>query len=316
MARNITDAQRQITVPFPAKKVNWKRLILWIVLACVVVGGSVGGYYLYDQVTSTVEIPKPPVQSGVVASATPTETSPATQPETPMPPQNLEVEWQNINLPPLGRGFDQLCGLVIENNGNTISVYRAVGPAEGGTTTLYSYWKSEDSGNTWKEIEDVIISGDPPGALVPSEGESWGGDPHNPYFTEDQEEMRQAVDPLESFGKPWRTNQDDNNIFVVVQYMLSDGSKFRTHLEDPMTFVSRLFLSTNKGETWWQVNFPSWFVPYDAYPETLVLTLLRSAAPLPVNAIAVASSGDNLKLFIASFYSERTFWIATIKSPN
>ena len=304
-----------LTVSIPEKRINWKRLMVWLIVACVAVGGSVGGYYLYDQVTSVAELPKPPVQPEVVAPATPSETQTPTQPETPVPAKNLEVVWQEINLPPLGRGFDQLAGLVITDNGNTISAYRVVGPAKGGMATLYSHWKSEDGGNTWKGIEDVIISGDPPGVLVPSEGESVGGDPLNPYLAEDQEEMKQTVDPLEAFGRPWRISQN-NNIFVVVQYMLSDGSKFRAHLEDPITFVSRLFLSTNKGEIWWQINFPSWFVPYDAYPETPALTFLKSAAPLPVNAIAVASSGDNLELFIASFYSERTFWKATIKSPN
>ena len=64
-----------VTVSIPEKRVNWKRLIPWIVLACVVAGLSVGGYYLYDQVTSVAELPKPPVQPEVVAPATPSETA-------------------------------------------------------------------------------------------------------------------------------------------------------------------------------------------------------------------------------------------------
>ena len=72
MARHITDAQRQVTVPFPVKRVNWKRLMVWLIVACVAAGGSVGGYYLYDYVTSTVSQPPPVVQPPVVVPATPT----------------------------------------------------------------------------------------------------------------------------------------------------------------------------------------------------------------------------------------------------
>jgi len=117
MARQITDVHRPVTVPFPAKKVNWKRLMLWIVLACVVVGGSVGGYYLYDYVTSTVDLPKPPVKPGVVTPATPTETTAPAQSSDQMPV--LEVTWEEIKLPPLKYGYDDISGFLVENGGNT-----------------------------------------------------------------------------------------------------------------------------------------------------------------------------------------------------
>ena len=72
MARNITDAQRPLTVPFPVKRVNWKQLMVWLIVTCVVAGLSIGGYYLYDQVTSTAVQPPPVVQPPVVVPATPT----------------------------------------------------------------------------------------------------------------------------------------------------------------------------------------------------------------------------------------------------
>jgi len=142
MARNITGAQRQITVPFPEKRVNWKRLIIWIVLACVVVGGSIGGYYLYNQVTSTISQPSPVVQPPVVVPTTPNETPTQTQTESLDPIKNLQVTWET-NGPNDAGGME---AVVVDDNEGKI-IY-AVGLLPEQFRPDY-VWKSSDGGNSW-----------------------------------------------------------------------------------------------------------------------------------------------------------------------
>jgi len=317
MARNITDAQRQVTVPFPAKKVNWKRLMVWLIVACVVVGGSIGGYYLYNQVTSIATQPTPPAQPGVTAPATPDETSEPSQPETPAidPMPVLEVVWEEINLPPLEHGFDEIDGLLVKDGGKTIIVYRVVGPADGGKATLYSVWDTTDGGKTWKEVEQVIFS---PGQrkelgfFMPQE-RSWGGNVRDPYLSEREELVKGTPDPLTDFGPPFLVDRDPNNpdnILVVSWYRKSDGSDFIR----PGTPVGRLFLSMNSR--WYQMNFHPDFAPYDAFPETPQLTFLKLLPP-DILARIISTDDGSVELYMTGKTGD-TLWKAIVnsKSPN
>ena len=140
MARNITDAQRQVTVHFPERKINLKRLFINLILACVVIGGSVGGYYLYNEVTSTANLPKPQVPPNVVAPTTPTETP------TSILPQKLEVVWKS-NGPsgersPLASVISSLH--IIDREGNILIAVE-----------YGNIWYSRDEGNSWKSIAQI-----------------------------------------------------------------------------------------------------------------------------------------------------------------
>ena len=310
MAHQITDA-RQETVSIP-RKFNPKWLVISLVVACVI-GGSVGGYYLYDYVTSTVVQPPPVVQPRVVAPVTtPTETQTPAQPETPMPV--LEVAWEEVKLPPLKYGYDDISGLLIENGGNTISVYRCIGPANNGTATLYSLWRTTDGGKIWNQVEEVILYPDQEKQLgfVPMQ-DSWGGNQNNPYFSEREETLKSMPDPLTNFGNPYAVSRDPNNpdnIFVICQYGLTNESGV-TDWSGP---AARLFVSADGS--WYQTNFPPWLAAFDAYPETPQLTLLK---PFPsLVSIRIISSDDgSIKLFMAmALEKDGVFWKATIKSPN
>ena len=142
MARHITDAQRQVTLPLPKKRVNWKRLMVWLIVACVVAGGSVGGYYLYDYVTSTVSQPPPVVQPPVVVPATPSETQTPDPTKSPTPLKNLQVTWKS-NGPTDTGGI--LAVVVDDNQG---SIIYAVGLPPGQFHDLH-VWVSNDGGNSW-----------------------------------------------------------------------------------------------------------------------------------------------------------------------
>jgi len=309
MARKITDAQRQVIVGLPERRVHWKRLMTWIVLACVVAGLSVGGYYVYNQATSTVEIPKPQVPPSVITPATPSETPVPTQSESQMPV--LEVAWKKIELPPLRYGYDGIGGLLVENGGDTISVYRVMGPANDGEATLYSHWRTVDDGKTWNEVEELIIYPDQEKQLgfVPRE-RSWGGDPRNPYLSAG-EIITGMPDPLTDFGNPYSVSKDPNNpdnILLISSHPPSDGSTFR-HGD----LLYRLFLSLDGR--WYQVNFPPSYASYDAYPETPQLTLLKAILP-SISIRIISTVNGSVKFFVTA--EAGVFWKATanLKSPN
>jgi len=309
MARNITDAQRQVTVHFPERKINLKRLFINLILACVVIGGSVGGYYLYNEVTSTVNLPKPQVPPNVVAPTTPTET-PTVQ---PMPV--LEVAWEEIRLPALKYGYDDISGFLVENEGKTISVYRCIGPANNGMATLYSLWRTKDGGRTWNEVEQMIIGGNeknPPGFIPGGYSISYDISP----AMNEEESLQSTFNPLIAFyGKPWLTAQDGNNIFVAIRYRPYDPHSPYGKPYD----VFRLLLSFDAGSSWNQLNFPGQFKTFDAYPETPQLTLLKeNGTPKQdphIRWIDIVSVKNNsIQIFMIS--GRGSFLRATIKSPN
>ena len=318
MAHQITDA-RQETVSIP-RKFNPKWLVISLVVACVI-GGSVGGYYLYDQVTSVAELPKPPVQPEVVAPATPSETPTPVQPETPMPV--LEVAWEEIKLPPLEFGFDDIIGFSVEDGGKTISVYRVIGPADNGKATKYSLWKTTDGGKAWKELgEEILYPGQEKQLwLIPSE-RVWGGAGAN-LLQNEEEVVEQPLSPLVVYGAPWLASEDQNNIFVAACYFPFDDS---LPYRQKMYWVYRLFLSTDNGKSWNQLNFPPRFTRFDRYPETPELTLLKEIifeeprdgvyglVPVIEEIDIISSEDGTINLYMIS--GRGGFLRATIKSPN
>ncbi|PIZ87580.1 MAG: hypothetical protein COX92_00890 [Candidatus Nealsonbacteria bacterium CG_4_10_14_0_2_um_filter_40_15] len=309
MARNIVDtADRTVSIP---RKFNPKWLLIGLILACVI-GGSIGGYFaLINNVTPTISIPNPqPVQPNLVPPAVSTPTQPATPTQNPMPV--LEVKWEEIKLPPLKFGYDGIVAFFIEDGGKTISVYRCIGPADGGKATRYSLWKTTDGGKTWKELGEEILYPDQEKqrGFIPSE-RSWSGNASNQYLSE-KEILESTPNPLTDLGNPYLVSKDPNNagnLLVISYYLPSDGSTFTRR--DP---VYRLFLST-EGR-YYQVNFPVCFISFDAYPKTPQLTLLKSFPPA-VSIRTISSDDGLIKLFMTD-KAPGVFWKATVnlKSPT
>ncbi len=309
MARNITDAQ-QVTVGIPIRKFIPKWLVISFIVACVI-GGSVGGYYLYNQVTSTANLPKPQIPSGVITPATPNE-APIVQ---PMPV--LNVAWEEIKLPPLKYGYDDISGFLVENSGETVTIYRCIGPANNGKATLYSVWRTTDGSKTWNEVEQVIIDGsqeNPPGFIPGGYSISYEDSP----LMNEEELLQSTFDPFDAFyGKPWLTAQDGNNIFVAISYHPYSMKPYE---------VFRLLLSFDAGSSWNQINFPPYFAEFDAYPDTPELTLLKEIkfeepkdgiyGKYPyIRYLEIVSSEDNsVQLFMIS--GRGGFLRTTIKRPN
>jgi hypothetical protein len=282
-------------------------LLLWIIVGIVafsLVGLS--SYFGFWQMTKpTVTLPQPPSQ----------HVSPPVTPETPKPSQPqvealmpvLQVVWEEIKLPPLKYGYDGIGGFFLEDGGDTISVYRVIGPADGGKATLYSHWRSTDSGKTWNEVEEVIIYTDQERQLgfIPT---GWSGNLPNPYFSEG-ELITGMPDPLTDFGdNPFAVSRDPNNPnnILVIAWCIDSDRHF--------TFA-RLFLSLDNH--WYQVNFPYCFTPYDAYPETPQLTLLKGAFPSAVSIRIISTDEVSVKLFMA--FGPQLFFgkpNTNIKSPN
>ncbi|MDD5494229.1 MAG: hypothetical protein PHG36_06130 [Dehalococcoidia bacterium] len=288
-------------------------------LIIVIVVGSVFAANCTPQVinSSTVQ----PTEAAT-PTATPAETPAATQSQTPIvqPMPVLEVKWEEIKLPPLKYGYDGIECFIDENNGNTISVYRLVGPADGGKASKYSLWRTEDGAKTWKELEEVVIHSQEADQLgfFPSGGTCSAG-PAGPLRNE-EEVVKQQLNPLVIYSNPypWMVSKSQNNVFACVCYFPFESPPHNTK----MYWVYRLFLSTDSGGSWKQMNFPSLFAPYDAYPETPQLTLLSEAKKEiePMSACrwleVVPSEDGSIKLFLISSIFNDGFWQATIKSPD
>lgn len=334
MARNIVDTADR-TVSIPIRKFNPKWLLIALVIVCVI-GGSVGGYYAFNKATPTTTVQKPPVQPNPVPPVTSTPTQPTTPTPTPMPV--LEVKWEEIKLPPLKSGFDDIIGFKVENGGKTISVYRAIGPAENGKATSYSLWRTSDGANTWKEVEQGVIHETPPEwipMVTPKSDNSL-----KPPLSE-EEILKNPINPITDLAV-CRQAQDKDNIFVFTENVPNiifmqnapesmDGFWEIRQLDGlwkkqegfrnlPPTGYSsnedflRLFLSKDRGQSWYQLNFPPLWTSLDAYPETPELTFLRGSVGL-FSMIDVISSGEgSINLYIV--YERGSFLKATIKSPN
>ncbi len=136
--RQITDAQRQVTITrkFNPKwlVINPKWLLIGLILACVI-GGSVGGYYFYNEVTSTAVQPKPPVQPGVVPPTTPSEAPTPTQPEN-----EIQATWKSYGP----AGVKEVLAVIIEDDG----LYVLGNPPESFRTV--NVWETKDEGVTWE----------------------------------------------------------------------------------------------------------------------------------------------------------------------
>ena len=225
------------------------------------------------------------------------------------------MAWVEIKLPPLKFGYDGIAAFFVEDGGNTISVYRCIGPADGGKATRYSFWKTTDGGETWEELGEEILYPDQEKQLgfIPSEGSFGGGSP-DPLKNE-SETVEQSVNPLNTYGQPLIESRYGNNIFVVVCY-------FPFEEQDYSHLVFRLFLSTNGGKDWGQVSFPPQFSSFDAYPETPQLTLLKEGGTPnrspAINWIDIVSLEDGtIQLFMLPISGDIAgFSRATIKSPN
>ncbi len=320
MARNIVDTTDR-TVSLPIRKFIPKWLVISLIVACVI-GVSVGGYFALNKATPTATIQKPPVQPNPVP---PTASTP-NQPETPKTMPVLNVAWEEIKLPPLKFGYDDIMKLSVADGGNVISVYRAIGPADNGKATRYSLWRTEDGTKTWKEVEEVVIYPEEEERLVFFQYEmSSFGSKVTPLLSE-EEILQKPLNPLVDYGgTPWMVRKDGSNIFVDVRYYPFDDSlPLPKKLKDYS--VQRLFLSTDEGKSWKQLNFPSEYSRFDAYPATPELTLLSETIGINKNASVnedpdihwigiIASKDGSINLYM--FSGKRgSFSRATIKSPN
>ncbi|MEI9479688.1 MAG: hypothetical protein WCO26_24385 [Deltaproteobacteria bacterium] len=289
--------------------------VLIILLIC---GGIVLTVRYSSQGTKAPVARTPPVTT---SPATSTETLAATQSETPavQPMPVLEVNWEEIKLPPLKYGEDGIGGFVVENKGNTIAVCRCIGLTADGKGVKYSLWRTEDGAKTWKEVGEITPSdaeGEKLGFRVSPE-ESISSGPATALANED-EVVRQQLNPFVIYGNtwPWMISKDQDNIVACMLYNPFESPPHNTK----RYFVFRLFLSTDRGETWTQLNFPSRFASYDAYPETPELTLLsesKKTIDLAGFRIETVSSGDgSIKLFLISSDFVDGFCQATIKISN
>jgi len=307
----------------PAPGIRRNLLLRGILIAAFVI--VVGGGIVLAVNCTSQGVKSSTVQSteATTPTATPAETPAATQSQTPIvqPMPVLEVKWEEIKLPPLKYGYDGIECFIVENNGNTISVYRLVGPADGGKASKYSLWRTEDGAKTWKEMEEVVIHSQKEAdqlGFFPSGGTCSAG-PAGPLRNE-EEVVKQQLDPFVIYGNPypWMVGKEQENIFVCECYHPFDSPPHNTK----MYWVYRLFLSADNGGSWKQMNFPSWFAPWDAYPETPELTLLSEAKKEidPVNLCrwlgAVSCGNGSIKLFLISNNYNSGFWQAIIKSPN
>jgi hypothetical protein len=255
----------------------------------------------------TVTLPSPPSQHEIVPPATP-ETSPPVQPETPMPV--LEVAWEEIKLPPLNSTMDVIRNIIVENGGNTISIYREIGPANNGEASLFSHWKSKDGGKTWNEVEKLIITPEEQEQLgfVPT---GWSGSVCNQSLGE--EVLKSFSDPLTDFSNPFAVSKNPNNPNdVLLIAWCTDTSLVEKYPGLPS--FARLFLSLDGN--WYQVNFPPCFIPYDAYPETPQLTLLKGAFPSFVAIRIISTDDGSIELFMTHGSQVFSGRIANLKSPN
>ena len=333
MARHITDAQRQVTLPLPEKRINWKRLMVWLIAACVVVGGSVGGYYALNKATPTATVQKPPVQPVPAPLVNQTPTQPSTPTATLM--SVLEVKWERVQLPPLKSGMDGIMGFKVENS-DTISVWRCISPADGGKATLVALWKTEDGCKTWKEVEQIVVYSEDEKRLgfIGTTGGNGEGYTMTPLLNED-EIPQQTINPLKrtldpSTGGLRLFDKNGDKVFLITPYRPFDENL--SYNQKPYS-VFRMFLSTDAGKSWKALNWPSYWARFDRYPETPELTLLASGPDFPpgrdpnetdfvwgwpdtIDQIEIASSGDgSINLFMASA-GYNGFIRGTIKSPN
>jgi len=291
--------------------------------------------------TQTKPMPVFPTTPSVKPPA-PTKTPTLNQSETPMPV--LEVAWEEIKLPPLKYGFDGIGGFLVEDGGRTITVYRCIGPvwtdpkATSTDYTKWSVWKTENGGN-WNEIREEVLTWEeieqsrfhPPMTT----GGKGGGRLDNPdILMWEKEIIKQSLNPFtsDSFPGGWKIVRDQKNIFMLAIFTGYDASNSGVSPE-----FYRLFFSTDDGKTWKQLNFPSQYAKFDAYPETPELTLLKDiqfAEPKMENGspvygylpgidrdlMDIISSEDGICLYLMSNESEpngASFLRAIIiKSPN
>jgi len=290
MARQITDAQRQVTISLPESRVNWKRLMTWIVLACIVAGLSFGGYYVYNQVTSTAELPSPPlVQPEVVVPTMPTET-PAptvTQTETPAPsqktPQKLEVEWKNMQAP-TSHSISRI--IIDQKDEKVIYVAEQLGMAK------EILWKFEDE--KWLNVGEILaawkgkvwIDGKEK-VLTPEEMKTWtgGGEMLEQISGPTIPEGRNKILSLEE-EKYWNnflnteivppSSPGKRNIEALDGFTMDGNVIFAAILRLEPFNDHRFVFSPDAGNSWYEITVPASFKtregPSQPRPELAVLS--------------------------------------------
>ncbi len=321
MARQITDV-RQGTVSVPLHKFPVKWLVIGIIIACVIGGGIVGGNLVFNKATPTAQNqpvqpnPIPPVTQTPVEIATPATNSVSV----------INAIWKEIQLPKIATGFGYIEGFKVENGGQTIFVWRCLGPADDGKATRMDLWKSEDGGKSWKEIEQMVVYDkdyERLGLIKQMATGGWG--PWTAGSLLNEEEIHKQPDSLMSEAYrpgPTAIDEEGNLILVFVRYPPFDGNlenKYKPY------DVYRLFLSTDNKKSWKQLNFPPRFSYLDPYPETPELTLLRDnvsdkpdyiwGRPSDIALVKIANSDDgSVSLFLVS--QGQGFFKGTIKSPD
>ncbi|MDD2696793.1 MAG: hypothetical protein PHE52_01385, partial [Candidatus Pacebacteria bacterium] len=220
-------------------------------------------------------------------------------------------------------------GFKVENRA-TISVWRCVGPADGGKATLVSLWRTEDSCKTWKQIEQKIVYPEEEKQLGFLNTLVGGGSMANPLLNEDEIPLT-TINPFTSYGAdPRLIGRNGDKIFLTMTYSPFDDNL--PNNQKPYS-VHRMFLSTDNGKSWKALSWPSHWAKLDRYPETPELTLLASGPNFPegrdphetdfvwgwpdttVRIDIVSAEDGTINLFMVSS-GYNGFIKGTIKSPT
>ena len=285
-----------------------KNITILLVVSVLVAGGLMA-YGLLQRSPVTTEEPK---TSEIQTPETKTE------PSKPVILSLLELDWKQIELPP-PEGFNQIIGFLLEDGGETITIYRAVRAGPNLRGTVYFVWKSVDEGKTWTKEGEVLdtetkISGEFPTNVIEID---W---PSDPIYQKEILPPSTNLDVLglkignekvilrDLRGELLAKDTQIPRLKKPTEDFLNGQEFLREYLS--LFSLRRLFLSVDGGESWWQLNFPPGMKSLDAYPETEELTLLAKFVSFEdFDKVELINSKDTLKIFT---FSEKEIWQASI----